>query len=79
MAEIILINSPDNSNTNSNAHTNLPDTNEQQVKEGQICHPVWQYLSWNINNEKKFESESKVLRNTNKIFIILNYLKYKRH
>ena len=83
MAEIILINSSDNSNANSNMRTNLQNINEtitnpsmvdneRQVKKSRICHPVWQYLSWDVNNEKKFESESKVLRNTNKKFIKLN-------
>ena len=53
MAEITLINSPDNSNTNSNTHTSLSDSNERQVKKrSDICHPVWQYLSRDVNNKK---------------------------
>ena len=23
--------------------------NEQQIKKSRICHPVWQYLSWNVD------------------------------
>src|SRR5687767_14507611 len=61
MAEIILINSLDNSNANSNMRTNLQNINEtitnpsivdneRQVKKSWICHPVWHYLSWDVND-----------------------------
>ena len=52
--------SPNNSNANYNAQTSFSNTsgtatntsmidNERQVKKSRICHPVWQYLSWDID------------------------------
>ena len=52
--------SPNNSNANDNAQTSFSNTsgtatntymidNERQVKKSQICHPVWQYLSWDVD------------------------------
>ncbi len=52
------IHSSDNSNTNDDSKTSFLNTNEiitktsmidnkRPVKKSQICHPIWQYLSWN--------------------------------
>ncbi|CAB4496166.1 unnamed protein product [Rhizophagus irregularis] len=56
--EITLISYPNANNDSQTSFSNTNETmantsiviNEQQIKKSRICHPVWQYLSRNVDN-----------------------------